>query len=1030
MKLRTSRVAFVSLLLACLGGAVGPAFAQSTGGTINGTITDDTGAALPGVSIGIKRVETGTLRNLVTDPRGKYTAPSLEPGSYEVTAELQGFNTAVRKDLRLTLGSELTVNLQLGIGALQEEVVVTGEAQLVETTRSTVANFVDEKQIRELPLNGRDFSELALQGVGVVQTPTVDRSLLRGMGTQFSVGGARPNQVSYLLDGTDIADQGGQSPGSAAGGMLGVETVREFQVITNNYSAEYGRSAGGIVSAITRSGTNTFQGGAFEFMRDEALDTRTFFDDPSAPKPPLSRHQYGFNLGGPIRRDRTFFFGAFEGLRQDKSTTIRARVPSTATRNRADLSPAVKPYMLLYPAPNAGESGASGIYSTQVTEPSREIYIVNKVDHTFSDENSVAVRYTFDNASNDQPQAIPTFSTRYHNRNQYVTGEWKHVFGSSALNDFRAAFNRTVQVSANVDNITVDPSLYFIAGAPQLGSLNVSGLEVFGPDTSIPSWLRYNVVQVMNSLSVTRGSHSIKTGGSWTHWINDQDAQFQPGGRYTFTSIDSFVQGRPSQYESALQGTTSERGWRQSLFGFYAQDDWAVRSNLTLNLGVRYELITTPREVEDRVASFRDPLNNPEPVVGYPLFRNPSLKNVSPRVGFAWDVRGDGKTAVRGGAGQFYEPILANYYRTFGNRTPPFFAQANLTNPPFPHAVAGALPTSQQRLDLLQWDLKNPYMLQYNLTVQHELLPQFSVMAGYIGSRGINLFRNVELNQAVPVVQPDGSYFFPTTNRRRSPLWNSVRMRVTDGNSWYNGLVASATKRFSSGLQFQGSYTLGRSYDEGSISAGSQDFNNGFQPRYAYDRHDNYGLSDFDVRHNFTFNYSWSLPFGENAAGAARVLVAGWQLSGIVTLRAGVPFTPLLGFDRARARPRAGGDGQRPSWAPGYDASKATLGGPERYFDPNAFVLPAAGTFGDVPRNALIGPGYAVWNSALFKNIELGGRRKLQFRVETFNILNRANFGLPAATVFGSSGRVENAGEITDIVGTARQIQLGVKIEF
>ena len=1027
---RGTRLLWVLLVAAGVGLTSAPARAQNTGGAISGTITDDTGGALPGVAVTLKRVETGTTRAVVTDARGRYTAPLLEPGSYEVTAELQGFTTAVRRDLALTLGSALAVNLQLGVGALQEQVVVTGESQLVETTKSTVANLVDEKQIRELPLNGRDFSELALQGVGVVQTPTVDRSLVRGMGTQFSVAGARPNMVSYLLDGTDVADQGGQSPGSAAGGMLGVETVREFQVITNNYSAEYGRSAGGIVSAITRSGANTFQGGLFEFVRSDKLDSRGYFDDPSESLPPLKRHQFGVNAGGPIRKDRTFFFAALEGLRQDKSTTIRARVPSTATRNRADINAAVKPYLLLYPAPNAGESGASGIYTTQVTEPSRETYLVGKVDHTFSDHDSMAVRYTFDKASNVQPLAIPVFSDRYRNKNQYVTTEWKHVFGNNALNDFRGAYNRTAQRSENQDNIEIDKSLYFIPGAVQFGSLAVTGLETFGADTSVPVWVNYNVVQLLDSLSISAGRHNLKMGGAWTRWINDQDAAFQPGGSYTFTSIENFVQGRPSQYESALAGTTSERGWRQNLFGFYAQDDWGLNSRLTMNLGVRYEFITTPREVEDRVASFRNPPYDVTPTVGYPLFRNPSLKNIAPRLGFAWDVRGNGKTAVRGGAGQFFEPILANIYRTFGNRTPPFFAQANLTNPTFPRAVAGALPTSQQRLDLLQWDLKNPYMLQYNLTVQHELLPNFSVMVGYVGSRGIHLFRNVEWNQSVPIVQPDGSYFFPAGNARRSPVWNSVRMRLTDGNSWYNSLVASATKRFSHGLQFQGSYTLGRSYDEASISAGSQDFNNGFQPRYAYDRHDNYGLSDFDVRHNFTFNYSWVLPIGADATGATRLLVSGWQLSGIVTLRSGVPFTPVLSFDRALARPRSGGAGQRPSWAPGYDPTKATLGGPDQYFDPNAFVLPAAGTFGNVARNALIGPGYAVWNSALFKNVDLGARRRLQIRAEVFNILNRANFSLPAATVFSASGRVENAGEITDIVGTARQIQLGVKIEF
>ncbi len=1029
MKARTPRLAVLVCLLA-LSFPVARALAQNVGGTISGGITDATGGALPGVTMTIKRVETGTTRTTVTDARGHFTAPSLDPGGYEVTAELQGFQSAVRQDLRLTLGQELVVNLQLGVGSLQEKVVVTGESQLVETTKSTVANLVDEKQIRELPLNGRDFSELALQGVGVVQAPTSDRSLVRGMGTQFSVAGARPNQVSYLLDGTDVADQGGQSPGSAAGGLLGVETIREFQVITNNYSAEYGRSAGGIVSAITRSGTNTFQGGAFEFFRNSALTGRTYFDDASEPKPPLKRNQFGANIGGPLRTDRTFFFGAFEGLKQAQGSTRVARVPSRVTRARTDMSPITRPYVLMYPEPNGAETGATGIYSEEVDEPAREVYFVAKVDHAFSDRNSANVRYTFDDAKTNVPLALPLFADEYKNRNQYITGNWKRIISHSLLNDFRFAYNKTFQNSYNVDRVQVDPSLYFISGAPQFGNITVTGLEALGADTQIAYLVNYKVMQAIENLTWTAGRHAVKAGGAWTRWVNDQDSAFQPGGQYQFTSLDNFVRGIANNYESALPGTSSARGWRQNMFGFFAQDDWAVTNRLTLNLGLRYEFITTPREVEDRVASFRTPPYQLQPTVGYPLFDNPSLTNVSPRLGFAWDVRGNGKTALRGGAGQFFEPILANIYRTFGNRTPPFFAQASLRNPPFPRAVGGAVPTAQQRLDLLEFDLKNPYMLQYNLTVQHELLPQLSVTAGYIGSRGIHLFRNVESNQAVPVIQADGSYFFPAGGTRRSSNWAAVRIRRTDGNSWYNGLITSITKRFSGGLQFQASYTLGRSYDEGSLAAGSADFANGFPPRYADDRHDNYGLSDYNVRHNFTFNYSYVLPFGESATGAAKLLAAGWQLSGIVTLRTGVPFTPVLSFDRARALPRSGGDGQRPNWAPGSDAGKAILGGPDRYFDPTAFTLPDAGTFGSVGRNTLIGPGYATWNMAVFKNVALGGRRKLQIRLESFNLLNRANFDLPARIVFGASGRVENAGEITDVVGTARQIQLGAKIEF
>jgi hypothetical protein len=319
--------------------------------------------------------------------------------------------------------------------------------------------------------------------------------------------------------------------------------------------------------------------------------------------------------------------------------------------------------------------------------------------------------------------------------------------------------------------------------------------------------------------------------------------------------------------------------------------------------------------------------------------------------------------------------------------------------------------------------------MQFNLTAQREVLPQLVAIVGYVGSRGLNLFRNIEANQAIPQVRTDGSYFFPVGSVRRSGNWASVRQRLPDGNSWYNGMVAGITKRFSAGLQLQGSYTFGRVYDEGSISAGSQDFNNGFQPPFGDDRHMNYGPADYDVRHNFVFNYSYTLPFGQEATGARRALAAGWQLTGILTMRSGVPFTPQLGFDRARALPRSGGGGQWPDLAAGC-SNNPVLGGTEMYFDVNCFTLPEAGTFGNVGRNTVSGPGYATWDSAVFKNFELGGRRRLQIRLEAFNILNRANFSLPANTVFNSAGRVDNAGEITDTVGTARQFQIGAKFEF
>jgi hypothetical protein len=1026
MALRRTLLALAALCL-----APAAAVAQTTA-TIAGTVVDETRAALPGATVTIRQRETDVARTVTTDRDGRYSAPALEPGTYTVTAELSGFQQSVREGIRLGLGQTATVNLGLKVGAREERIVVTGDVAGVETTKGGFTALVDERQVRELPLNGRDFSQLALLQPGVLATPTTARSVDRGMGTQITIAGARPNQISFLLDGADVNSQGNQTPGSAAGGMLGVEAVREFQIVASSYSAEYGRSAGGVVTAVTRSGTNALHGAAFLFHRNDSLDARTYFDPPDAPMPPFDRNQFGGYVGGPLRKDKTFFFFSYEGLRQDRTRTVLARVPSLATRNRSDVAPSVRPYLALYPLPNAGESGASGLFRHEITEPTTEDYFVLRLDHYFSPNDSVSVRLLHDDADVTTTSDLGLWGVFTHTRGQFVTAEYKRIMGSRALNLLRVAWNRPFEETQAVMNLEDQPGLYFINGT-RMGGISVSGLETLGPFSETPTWFDYRSMQVNNTFTLTTGRHQLKAGASWQRWFNNQDASFQFGGTYNFNSIDDFVRGRPNTFEGAVPGSTTDREWRQDLVGLFVQDDLSVGSRLKLNLGVRYEFFTEPKEAQDRVAHMVTPMDA-APTPGYPLFNNPSMGNIAPRLGFAWDVKGDGRTALRGGIGMFYEPILGNYYRTYGNRMPPLMQQANIPSPPFPNPLGGQF-VVLNRLDLFEFNPDTPLRVQYNLTAQRQLGRDFVVSLGYLGARGYHQVRNVEANQSVPVVQPDGSYFFPTSASggnppRRNPNFESIRLRTTDGHSWYNGLAASVARRAAQGLQLQLSYTFGKSTDEGSQAIGSGDFANSFQPRYAYDAEDNRGRSDYDIRHNLVFNYVYELPLGKGRDGLAGALLGGWQVSGIVTARSGVPFTPVLSFDRARARPRSGGAGQRPSWAPGFDRDNVVLGGPERYFDPAAFVLPPAGTFGDVERNALEGPGYFTWDMAIFKNFRLRNDWRLQLRAEAFNVTNRANFDLPVATVFTPQGVREDVGEITSIVGTARQIQLGMKLEF
>src|SRR5712692_8087018 len=559
--------------------------AQGTTGSISGFVTDDTGGALPGATVTVRHVETDQRRALVTDGAGRYRAQQLAPGKYDVTVELQGFRTARVTELTLTVGQDSVVSVLLKVGGVDERVNVTGEAALVSTRQSSVAALVDEKQIRELPLNGRDFSQLTLLQPGVTASPSTQQQVDRGMGTQVSIAGARPNQISYQLDGADANTQGNGSPGSAAGGLLGVETVREFQVLVNNYSAEYGRSTGGIVTAVTRSGTNAFKGTLFEFNRNSRFDSRTVFDDPNEDIPTLTRNQFGGYVGGPVAKDRTFFFGSYEGLRQNRGVTTIATVPSRATRARTDISAVTRPYLLLFPEPNGRETGATGLYSVQVTSPTRENYALGKIDHSISTAHSLSARYSWDKAQVDQDQPIPFWTTDTRTRSQSFVAEHKWIIRSNVLNVAKVAWNRAYEATDNIEKIAFDPRLFFVPGT-RFGNISISGLTSLGPDTNTPTFVDLKSLQLIDTFTWSRNGHNVKSGINYTHYMNDQNSSFDFGGNYAFTSLENFAQNRPGTYEGQGPGSTTARRWRQSLIGLYAQDDWMVRRNLTLNLGV------------------------------------------------------------------------------------------------------------------------------------------------------------------------------------------------------------------------------------------------------------------------------------------------------------------------------------------------------------------------------------------------------------------------------------------------------------
>lgn len=1026
-----------------------PGVAQVTTGAISGTVHDETGAILPGTTITIKNLDTGISRTLVTDDRGAYYAPNLAPGNYEVQAVLTGFRTGVRSGIKLTVGREAVVDFALKVGELTEKIVVIGEAPLVETTSSSLSGLVDDKKIRDLPLNGRSYIQLSLLEPGVVASPTAgNRPASERTGLKFSIAGARPNQNSYLLDGTDIANFSNNPPTGIAGITMGVETLREFQILTNTYSAEFGRSAGGVINAVTRSGTNEFHGTLFEFHRNSALDAKNFFDRPDKPIPPFKRNQFGGVFSGPIIRDRTFYLLSYEGLRERLGVTTVATVPTASARRgilptgRVPVDPKVVPYLNLYPLPNGRDFGDGRAELLGfVSRPTDENFFVVKIDHNFSESDSMFVRYSFDDAFVKTPQPVPLFRFDFKSRQQFLTIEEKKIFSPSFLNVFRFAFNRTLDTDLFTPLISIPAELSFIPGQ-KLGSLNIGGITSIGGNVT-DAKNATNLFQYIDNINYTRGRHLLKAGFDFRRFHVNSFWLIRTGGSYLFADLRSFLANRPLRFEGALpEANDAQKGWRQNLVGMYIQDDFKMKPHFSLNLGLRYEFITAPSERFGKIANVRNPLTDKEPTVGEPLFKNPSLKNFAPRFGFAWDPFKDGKMAVRGGFGIFYDQVLPKFYFLV-NSSPPFFVQGFLINPPFPNPLEAGLTAfdlTRVRLDAIEFDIQTPYRIQYNLNVQREILPDTVFTVGYVGSRGVNLVRNKEANSPVPIKLENGRKFFPPSVRRRNPALGAIRLRSSDVNSFYNALVLGLTRKFSRGLQLQVSYTFSRSIDESASVVGVDDFSSEFgSAPDPDDRKSDRGLSPFHVKHNFVLNYTYDLPFGSGQKfgsglnGLAGKMVQGWQINGIITLSSGVPFSVENGFDRIGnlARDAVGG---RPDLKPGR-SNNPTRGfkTPDQWFDPTAFQLQPERTFGNLGRNTVIGPSFANFDFSVVKNTSISEDKTVQFRVEFFNLFNHPNFSIPSVRrIFTDASGVplSNAGRITETVNTSRQVQFALKFLF
>jgi Carboxypeptidase regulatory-like domain/TonB dependent receptor/TonB-dependent Receptor Plug Domain len=1056
-----------------------PSEAQVVGGTLSGTVTDTSGAVIPNAQVTIKNIATQVSGAFATDVAGFYAAPNLLPGSYEVTIAAPGFATEVRTGIRLTVGAQQVLNLIMQVGRVTEQVQVAGEAPAVQLATSSISAVVNSTTVRELPLNGRSWTDLAtLQpGVDAIRTQhaagsgTGDRGI-DGFGAQVTISGARPQQNNYRLDGISINDYANGAPGSVLGGDLGVDAIQEFSVLTSNYSAEYGKTSGGVVNAITKSGTNQFHGSVYEFLRNSALDARNFFDVGSIP--PFKRNQFGAAVGGPIRKDRTFWFGDYEGIRQSKGISVTDTVPSPAARagnlstGTVTVDPSVQKYLPLYPLPNGPilPPGDIGIFSFAGQQVVNEKFFTTRVDHKLSQKDNLFGTYMYDDTSFTVPDSFNDLLNGHHTNRQVAVLEEDRIFSPSLVNSARFGYNRT-GVADNVgikalNPLAVDPSL---AAAPgrDASALLVSGLSTFsGGRASNPGdYFYWNSFQIDDDAFFTHGAHSLKFGAALERMELNYSSG-AAGGEFDFGSLSNFLTNHPDKFSSSFQ-TSTPRGLRQTIFGLYVQDDWRWRRNLTLNLGLRYEMSTVPTEVQNKLSVLLN-LTDPTPHLGNPFFLNPTLRNFEPRVGFAWDPFNNSKTAVRGGVGIF--DVLPLPYELYNgsNQATPFALKGSATHLPPGSFFAGAFPllgVDSLRAFFVEHKPPRNYVMQWNLNLQHQLAPNLTAMIGYVGSRAVHQpFRANTMNIVIPKLTSQG-YLWPSpvaSGTTINPNFGEIRGIMYDSYSSYHALEVGVEKRMSHGLQFQTSYTWGKSIDTSSSSVVGDTFANAISSLHWFDLRLSRGVSDFNVGRTLVLNGTWQVPEAKALAGHAGWLVNGWELGGIYTASDGVPFTATFGTNGDPLGLNGSDTWDFPNRLVGPGCqSLINPGNPNNYIKTQCFAVPTAsslafysancdpafGTFpqcfnlrGNAGRNILTGPGTSNLDFSVIKNNYLkriSESFNVQFRAEFFNILNRANFSVPVTPdntdIFDSTGTATGvAGLLTSTSTTAREIQFALKL--
>jgi hypothetical protein len=1080
-----------------------PVHAQGVGATLSGAVTDQSGGIVANATISIKNIATAVERSVTTDSSGIYSAPNLSPGNYEVTTTAPGFSSQVQTGITLTVGARQVLNFSLQVGSVSQTLEVVTEAPTVQLTSSDISGVVNATTVRELPLNGRSWTDLAtLQpGVAAVQTQP-DFSVganrgNRGFGNQISISGARPEQNNYRLDGISLNDYANSAPGSVMGGDLGVDAIEEFSVVTGNYSADYGKTSGGVVNAVTRSGTNGFHGSAYEFIRNSHLDAANFFDNAGGfAKPPFRRNQFGITAGAPILKDKLFVFGDYEGIRQSKGITSPLYVPSNAVRNgtlcstpdnpsspctlqQLVVDPSVAKYLPFWPSATSivpGSNGDVGLYTFAAQQVINENFYTFRVDYKISARDSITGTYLRDIAPYTSPDGTNAVLIDTETRRQMLSLEETHTFSSALVNTARFGYSRDHVLNdfgtTAINPLAKDASL---AAMPNEFAAQVTPgatLTMFTGGVGANSHYIYgfNSFQAYDDAFWIHGTHSLKFGGATERVESNQFSVNDPGGIFTFASLSDFITNIPSRFSTTFESTVKPRGLRQSLFGLYVQDDWRARPSLTLNLGLRWEMTTIPTEAHNQMGGFLLCLTcQPTPIGSNPISNN-TLRNFEPRVGFAWDPFHNGKTAVRGGFGIF--DVFLGTYPYFGltgeNGTT---SKSGSVNKPgqgtFYAGVYPLLKISTAHGNTL-WEQypHRSYVMQWNLNVQRELAPKLTALVGYVGSRGVHQLSRVDdRNIVLPTLTPYG-YLFPASASaadRINPAFTSIGGSLFDENTFYNALEAGVQKTMSHGVQFQTSFTWGRSIDSGSAVDHGDQFGNSISSLPWYDLKSVRGPSDFNISRTLVISATWQVPSLKSFSGPAAWITNGWQVGGIYKASDGVPFTATYGTGADPQGLNNSDDWAFPNRLTGPGCATLTNpGNPNNYIKTQCFAVPTAPNLafynancnttvgnaallqcfnlrGNAGRNILIGPGTSNLDFSIFKNNyikRISDSFNAQFRAELFNVLNRATFAVPATPsntdIFnidsnGNAALNTAAGLITSTQIDSRQIQFALK---